>query len=99
MVLVWDVMSGAVTRRLQGHFGKLNAVAFSNDAGLLASGKQRGVDSADNKEASMQRSCCGICVRRCVIHYRVSRMLHLLLPLWTFRATLWRLLLGVQMGM
>lgn len=31
-------MSGAVTRRLQGHFGKLNAVAFNNDAGLLASG-------------------------------------------------------------
>jgi mitogen-activated protein kinase organizer 1 len=41
MVLLWDVMSGQVLRRLQGHFGKINAVAFNNDGGILASGEQR----------------------------------------------------------
>lgn len=39
VVLLWDVMSGQVLRRLQGHFGKINAVAFNNDGGILASGK------------------------------------------------------------
>lgn len=38
-VFVWDVASGAVTRRLQGHFGKINAVRFSQEAQVLASGK------------------------------------------------------------
>lgn len=36
---MWDVASGAVTRRLQGHFGKINAVCFSQDAQVLASGE------------------------------------------------------------
>lgn len=38
-MLLWDVMSGQVLRRLQGHFGKINAVAFNNDGGILASGE------------------------------------------------------------
>lgn len=37
-VFLWDVASGAVTRRLQGHFGKINAVRFSQEAQVLASG-------------------------------------------------------------
>lgn len=37
-VFVWDVASGQAVRKLQGHFGKLHAVAFSNDGALLASG-------------------------------------------------------------
>lgn len=37
-VFVWDVASGTIVRRLQGHFGKINAVAFNNDAQVLASG-------------------------------------------------------------
>lgn len=39
VVFVWDVASGAALRKLQGHFGKINAVAFNNDGGLLASGE------------------------------------------------------------
>lgn len=34
-VFVWDVASGAITRRLQGHFGKINAVAFNKEATVL----------------------------------------------------------------
>ena len=33
---MWDVASGTIVRRLQGHFGKINAVAFSQDAQVLA---------------------------------------------------------------
>ena len=36
---MWDVASGAVLRRLQGHFGKINSVAFNRDAQVLASGQ------------------------------------------------------------
>jgi mitogen-activated protein kinase organizer 1 len=39
LVFVWDVASGTVVRRLQGHFGKINALAFSKDSQVLASGK------------------------------------------------------------
>ncbi len=39
MVFVWDVASGTVVRRLQGHFGKINAVVFNRDAQVLASGQ------------------------------------------------------------
>lgn len=39
IVFVWDVASGVALRKLQGHFGKLHAVAFNNDGGLLASGE------------------------------------------------------------
>ncbi|WVR09038.1 hypothetical protein IAU60_006098 [Kwoniella sp. DSM 27419] len=35
-VFVWDVPSGTIIRRLQGHFGKINAVAFNTDAQVLA---------------------------------------------------------------
>ena len=40
VVFVWDVAAGTIIRRLQGHFGKINAVAFNQDAQVLASGKQ-----------------------------------------------------------
>jgi mitogen-activated protein kinase organizer 1 len=39
LVFVWDVATATVTRRLQGHFGKINTVAFNKDAQVLASGK------------------------------------------------------------
>ena len=41
MVFVWDVAAGTIVRRLQGHFGKINAVAFNSDAQVLASGERR----------------------------------------------------------
>jgi WD40 repeat protein len=28
-VLIWDVASGTITRRLQGHFGKINVVRYA----------------------------------------------------------------------
>ena len=37
-VYVWDVASGTITRRLQGHFGKVFCVGFNKDAQVLASG-------------------------------------------------------------
>jgi mitogen-activated protein kinase organizer 1 len=37
-VFVWDVASGQIIRRLQGHFGKVFSVAFNQDAQILASG-------------------------------------------------------------
>lgn len=37
-MLVWDVATGNVLRRLQGHFGRINAVAFNADAQVLATG-------------------------------------------------------------
>lgn len=37
LVFVWDVPSGTILRKLQGHFGKINCVAFSKDAQVLAS--------------------------------------------------------------
>jgi WD40 repeat protein len=40
LVFVWDVASGQVIRRLQGHFGKINAVAFNKDSQVLASGER-----------------------------------------------------------
>jgi WD40 repeat protein len=45
-VFLWDVASGAVVRRLQGHFGKVYSVAFSGDGGVLASGEygERGLE-------------------------------------------------------
>ena len=39
VVFVWDVASGTVLRRLQGHFGKINTVVFNRDAQVLASGE------------------------------------------------------------
>lgn len=36
-VFVWDVATGSIIRRLQGHFGKINCVAFNKDAQVLAS--------------------------------------------------------------
>ena len=41
IAFVWDVAAGVIVRRLQGHFGKINAVAFSKDAQLLATGQSR----------------------------------------------------------
>ena len=41
MVFVWDVAAGNIIRRLQGHFGKINAVAFNQDSQVLASGALR----------------------------------------------------------
>jgi mitogen-activated protein kinase organizer 1 len=38
VVFIWDVPSGKVLRRLSGHFGKINALAFNTDAQILASG-------------------------------------------------------------
>lgn len=32
-VLIWDVSSGTVTRRLQGHFGKVNVVKYAGGGG------------------------------------------------------------------
>ncbi len=32
-VLIWDVASGTVVRRLQGHFGKVNAVKYGGGGG------------------------------------------------------------------
>ncbi len=38
-VLIWDVSSGTIIRRLQGHFGKVNAVKFGGSgAGAKDSG-------------------------------------------------------------
>lgn len=37
-MFVWDVASGQIVRRLQGHFGKINALAFNTDAQVLATG-------------------------------------------------------------
>jgi mitogen-activated protein kinase organizer 1 len=34
----WDVQSGEQIRRLQGHMGKVNAVAYNEDASVLATG-------------------------------------------------------------
>jgi mitogen-activated protein kinase organizer 1 len=39
LVFIWDVATAQVTRRLQGHFGKINTVAFNKDAQVLASGE------------------------------------------------------------
>ena len=39
VVFVWDVASGTILRRLQGHFGKINAVVFNRDAQILATGQ------------------------------------------------------------
>ena len=36
---MWDVTSGTIIRRLQGHFGKVFTVAFNKDAQILASGE------------------------------------------------------------
>ena len=38
VVFIWDVPSGKILRRLSGHFGKINALAFNTDAQILASG-------------------------------------------------------------
>ena len=38
VVFVWDVPTGKSLRKLSGHFGKINAVAFNTDAQVLASG-------------------------------------------------------------
>ena len=38
VVFIWDVASGKILRRLSGHFGKINALAFNTDAQILASG-------------------------------------------------------------
>lgn len=32
-VLIWDVSSGTITRRLQGHFGKVNVVKYAGGGG------------------------------------------------------------------
>jgi len=37
-VFVWDVTSGDILRRLSGHVGKVNAVAWNREASVLASG-------------------------------------------------------------
>lgn len=37
-MFVWDVATGESSRRFQGHNGKVNAVAFNDDASILASG-------------------------------------------------------------
>jgi WD40 repeat protein len=37
-VMVWDVMTGEISRRFTGHLGKVNAVAFNSDSTILASG-------------------------------------------------------------
>ena len=36
-VFVWDVAKGTIVRKMQGHFGKINTVAFSADAQVLCS--------------------------------------------------------------
>lgn len=33
LVFLWDVVSARTTRRLEGHGGRVNAVAFGGDAG------------------------------------------------------------------
>jgi len=38
VVFIWDVASAKILRRLSGHFGKINCVAFNTDAQVLASG-------------------------------------------------------------
>uniref|UniRef100_A0A7S4FAZ6 Anaphase-promoting complex subunit 4 WD40 domain-containing protein n=1 Tax=Chrysotila carterae TaxID=13221 RepID=A0A7S4FAZ6_CHRCT len=37
-VFLWDVPSGRVTRRLQGHTQRVNSVAYNDDASVLVSG-------------------------------------------------------------
>jgi len=37
-VFLWDVTSGNTIRRMSGHMGKVNVVAFNEDATVLASG-------------------------------------------------------------
>ena len=37
-VFLWDVTTGTTTRRLSGHSGKINTVAFNEDASVVASG-------------------------------------------------------------
>jgi WD40 repeat protein len=38
-VFLWNVTAGTTERRMPGHLGKINAVAFNADASVLASGK------------------------------------------------------------
>lgn len=38
-VFLWNVTAGVTERRIPGHLGKINAVAFNADASVLASGK------------------------------------------------------------
>lgn len=41
-LFVWDVSTGATTRRLSGHLGKIHVVEFNEDASVIASGKSCG---------------------------------------------------------
>lgn len=36
-VFLWDVTTGSITRRLQGHTSRVNAVDFNFDASIVAS--------------------------------------------------------------
>jgi mitogen-activated protein kinase organizer 1 len=36
-VFVWDVSAGTIVRKMTGHFGKINCVAFSAEGNVLAS--------------------------------------------------------------
>jgi WD40 repeat protein len=42
LVYVWDVATGAIVRRLAGHFQRINTVDFNEDASVLASGTALG---------------------------------------------------------
>ena len=49
-VIVWDVMSGQVVRRIRAHIGPVNTVCFNEDASVLISGSLDGtVKLWDNK--------------------------------------------------
>jgi len=37
-IIIWDVKSGEILKRLEGHSEPVNSVSFSPDGGLLASG-------------------------------------------------------------
>lgn len=42
-VILWDVASGQVTRKLRGHVGKVNCVQFNDEASVILSGSIDGM--------------------------------------------------------
>lgn len=55
-VFVWDVASATTIRRLSGHSGRCNAVAFAADGGVLVSGESCPSDVGER----MRHRNCGL---------------------------------------